>query len=83
MVKIEKLNYGRGWQRIFYVAEQEGASLSVHCHSPEGTKTNESLILLEAEIYYFKFYFGNLGKYIFIFFENDMPQLIAIITVGR
>ena len=83
MVKIERLAYEKGWQRLFYVAIQKVASPSVHSHTPEGTKTNERLILLEAGVYYFKFYFGTLGKYIFIFFENNEPQLIVIVTVGR
>ena len=84
-MKIEKLDYEAGWQRIFYVAINENPMppIRVSCHSPEGTNTvHNPLKLLEAGVHYFKFYFG-LGKYIFIFYESDVPQLIAIITVRK
>jgi len=85
-MRFENINHDCGWQRLLYVTESGKPAEffpSVHCHSPGGMKTEEKLRLLEDEVgvYVFKFYFGRAGKYVFIFFESDQPQLIAIITV--
>lgn len=86
-VRIERIVYDCGWQSVFYVAENgnPGSSKpSVSCYTPDEARTTfNPLRLLEAGVYVFKFYFGRAGKYIFIFFEGDKPQLIAIITVKR
>ena len=84
MVKVERLNYKHGWQRLFYIVIGKESNIpSVHCYAPEGTKTEPKLKLFEAGVYYFKYYFGNSGAYVFIFFESGKKELIMIITVGR
>jgi hypothetical protein len=82
MVRIERLTFRSGWNKFFYVTENESVDLSVlvHKYSPEERRTDEALKRLEPGIYVFRVYF-NLGKYVFIFFENGNRMLVTIVTV--
>lgn len=86
-MRFERLNYEKGWQRLFYITESGEAINplpSVHCYSPEKVNTNfNELKSLELGVYYFDFYFKRSGKYVFVCFENSSPSMIIVATVKR
>lgn len=90
-VKTERLNYKKGWQRLFYITENGEAinpPPSVHCYSPRKIRiVYNSLKSFEIGVYYFDFYFKYFGEYVFIYFEKKKNKweatTIVIITIER
>lgn len=87
-MRFERVNYGQGWQRLFYVSETENnISVKVHKYSPDDGKRTETLKLLEPGVYIFDFYFKVTGKYVFILFEQPegsaewIRELIIVVTI--
>lgn len=87
-MRFERISYGQGWQRLFYVSEMDDhISVKVHEYAPDDGKRIEILKLLEPGVYMFDFYFQVFGKYVFVFFEKPegvtewTKELLIIVTV--
>lgn len=84
MIRIERLTFRNGWNKFFYVTENENVNLSVsvHVYSPVIRRTDYVLKQVEPGVFMFDVYF-ELGKYVFIFFENGSRVLVTIVTVTK
>ncbi len=83
-MKVEQARYeATGNQRLFYVTEKDVYPLVIaHLYTPASGKVDVEFRHLENGVYDLDYVFKNLGKYIFIIFENDVKTLILIVTIG-
>jgi hypothetical protein len=85
MVRVERLSLHRGWNILFYVSKDENLTnpVTVHKYSPSSGRHDETIRALEPGIYAYRIRFNTLGKYVLVFLEDGVKQLISIITVEK